>query len=688
MPILLLLLFIVLSILIFASLKNLFINISTKDNLLNFILYTALSIFCGILLIAWDFPNITNIPVFPLLLDNTIFLYAIKLAASFVSFIVFQYLVSSNPFLKKHQHYVLFLIISALFTMLFFITSYNFGYNNQTEDLPKVMRLLDDNYLTNDYFVNQFATHISIRYFFVNTMAILANWIGLRAAYLLVFFISTTLILFITACFSYQLFSKNLFAGIFSIALILIIQNPFQLADGYGIIYGQTLANFVCSIFLYWGFYQVLIKKNFLFGGILFGIAFLFQALSAMQGFAILLAGLLAIDIIGNKEWFSLGFLNQTIRKYLPMVLAFVGLALLLMVPYLANSQGYLSGKEFAMIYGYFRIPHHARPSFFLTDSTIIRTTFFILIFAQILIISNSLISKTRIKSFFIGASILIAILFVLTYIFVDLIPTRIFVTLVPYMKIGSIISWIGIIFISGFITEIFSQDKNRTKTTTIILGEIIFYFTFMIDRTIGFSLFFIFILAFVFRIIMARFNDKNLAKNKNKNDLASMSSLVVLLLLFGFILNLIYPYTTRPLAFYINRAVREPVYNSETLIGYIAEKTEENALFVAPNALAPDLRIRPKRAVVVAPKTYPANDEGLEEWYDRILNIYGCSEGQIHSDFSIYDIDKYYEHIDDVCLSMIADKYESDYAILFTDTETAYPVVFEEPDWKIVKLK
>ena len=688
MPILFLFLLIVLSALLFIAQTKTLNNLSSKETQLNFIIYSILGVFCGILLIAWDFPNLTNIPVFTLLLGNTIFLYITKLSVSFVSFVIFYYLVLSIPFLKKHQHEILLLVISVLFTMLFFVNSYTFGFYNQTEDLPKVMRLLDENYLPNDYFVNQFATHISIRYVFVKTMAIIATLIGLRPAYLLVFFISTTFILFISACFTYQLFSKNLFAGIFSIILIWIIQNPYQLAGGYGIIYGQTLANFVCSVFLYWGFYQAIINRKFFFGGILFGIAFLFQALSAIQGFAILAAGLLAVDIAGVKQWFSWRFLNQTIRKYLPMVLVFIGLASLLMIPYLINSQGYLSSKEFAMIYGYFRIPHHARPSYFLTDIKIIETTLFILIFTHIILRSNALISKNWMKSFFTGASILIATLFVLAYIFVEIIPTRIFVTLVPYMKIGSMISWIGMVFIAGFFAELISNKKKIEKSSIIILCEIIFYFTFMFDRKIGFSLLILFILVFLYKAILNQRQNKNIANKRNENNFSYSGSLLVLILLFGFSLVKMLPYTMRPIAYSINKALREPEYSSDSLFGYIAENTEEDALFIAPDAVAADIRIGPKRAIVVAPKTYPANDEGLEEWYDRMLNVYGCSEGIINSDFSIYTVNNYYEYIDDACLSMLTNKYDADYAILFPNTETTYPVVFQEPNWKIVKLK
>jgi len=110
-------------------------------------------------------------------------------------------------------------------------------------------------------------------------------------------------------------------------------------------------------------------------------------------------------------------------------------------------------------------------------------------------------------------------------------------------------------------------------------------------------------------------------------------------------------------------------------LYEYLTQKTPEDAVFLTPHNFG-DMRIIPRRAIVVDTKAFPFNDSYMQEWYERVKNSYG--DGDFVGNYKAMTDEKLY---------WLKDLYRFDYAILFTETATAHTVIYEDYNYKVVRM-
>ena len=115
------------------------------------------------------------------------------------------------------------LIIGLLYTL----HNYAFGIGDHLEQLPIVLRFIDNNYLINDFFTNV-STSFGPRYYFANIIATLSRVSSLPAVYFLLTILSNCAIAIITFLFARDLFNKSSFAGIFAVLVVMTV-NSFRL---------------------------------------------------------------------------------------------------------------------------------------------------------------------------------------------------------------------------------------------------------------------------------------------------------------------------------------------------------------------------------------------------------------------------------------------------------------------------
>ncbi len=109
------------------------------------------------------------------------------------------------------------------------------------------------------------------------------------------------------------------------------------------------------------------------------------------------------------------------------------------------------------------------------------------------------------------------------------------------------------------------------------------------------------------------------------------------------------------------------------------------DAIFVVPPA-ACGFRLLAERAVVIESKCLPFNDDGLEAWYDRMLDAY--APGSAPELPSINTLQTSYAAIQDSQLANLGRKYGASHALLLRDTSTAFPTLFEGDAYRIVRIE
>ena len=166
-----------------------------------------------------------------------------------------RFIIHSTQFRRNDNFAHLFaaqlFILSILLGTIYTINGYTFGLGNQTEDLPKIFRVLDTTYLINDHFVNSSAKYFSIRFYFTNLMAIAIKTIGVNLSFFIMTVIPNILILYISSLISIQLFKKSS-TGYICIFLIYFFPNFYNLAGGYGLLSKKCIGQFyLFNIFIF-----------------------------------------------------------------------------------------------------------------------------------------------------------------------------------------------------------------------------------------------------------------------------------------------------------------------------------------------------------------------------------------------------------------------------------------------------
>lgn len=113
--------------------------------------------------------------------------------------------------------------------------------------------------------------------------------------------------------------------------------------------------------------------------------------------------------------------------------------------------------------------------------------------------------------------------------------------------------------------------------------------------------------------------------------------------------------------------------------------ETPPDTVFVVPPRLG-GFRLVGRRAVVVDNKVFPFGDADMQEWYERMLFTHaGRIDGELPS---LIELDANYAVIDDAHLRRVQQRYGATHALLWPRTETAMPVLYEDPAFKIVRIE
>jgi hypothetical protein len=155
---------------------------------------------------------------------------------------------------------------------------------------------------------------------------------------------------------------------------------------------------------------------------------------------------------------------------------------------------------------------------------------------------------------------------------------------------------------------------------------------------------------------------------------------LCVIVLVFIFDKNFAIPFIPRPIITLAD--LRGPEVE---IASFARGHIREDAVFLTP-PLFGQFRITARRAIVVDFRWFPFHDLAMVEWRRRLSDCYGEAERAGFK--AAFEMDRSYRAITDKKLIYIAKKYGSLYAVLYKETPTPFPILFENDTYKIVKIE
>lgn len=166
----------------------------------------------------------------------------------------------------------------------------------------------------------------------------------------------------------------------------------------------------------------------------------------------------------------------------------------------------------------------------------------------------------------------------------------------------------------------------------------------------------------------------------------AGLGRRLIPLVLFAVILPLIVVYRdASPVLQKAGVFTLEQAYDQyDEVASYARERLPQDAVFVVPPG-GGRFRVVSERAIVVDFKSFVFQDSSIAEWMERMTAVYG--ETDLSGFPAASALDRKYRTISDTRLDQIAEKYGAGYAVLYPETATSYPVIYEDHFFKLVRL-
>ena len=567
-----------------------------------------------------------------------------------------------------------------------------FGVSDQVEQIPIILRHIHDGYLVNDFFVNCSENAIARKYHAMFIAFVAKSKLDLTFIFYgltLISNIAISVFTFFTARTWYK--GKEL-PAIISSALVMSVYT-FNLGE-IGSIYksmllSSTLAAPIIFASIYFAF-----RERIFWSVFTSGLSSLFHPLLGLEVTGLILFTFIIRSWIIDSRYFS--------DKAIPMAASTIVLIIFVLISFIPQfSQSKIEDDLFIQIIAYFRHPHHYLPSQFGLSQ-------YILAIAFIFTISYFFYQQKQFRlkfadDFFLFIAGSILVLCFIGYLFVELIPLRLVVISQPF-RLLYIIKWLGLIIISGKITGRVTPDLLNYFSTahplTLSLNALkdftskqkAFEQPLLVKRLFNSLIFIaIIILAIFFKISV----------------LSIFLLLVYLLLIIGvkkyyyFILfipvTLITVFLTLgslntsvssvgndSLILHPTQMVSELGESGDSLALFVNTHTPVNSIFLTPPTWG-QFRIMANRAIVVDFKAFPFTDTAIKEWHERIISCYGKVSKQGFS--MIPELNANYSQLNDQKLIELSAKYDFSYAILFTQTQTRFDVIYTYGHYKLVKI-
>lgn len=532
------------------------------------------------------------------------------------------------------------LLITCIFAGIYTLLNYKFGYSDHIEQLPIIYKFLDATYLENDFFVNANSGY-SPRFFYAKIITFFGNWFSVELIFLSLLLLSNILAIIITFKTAELLFKSKLIA-FFAPIFLMFFTFP-ELGSIQKLLSISLVPSAIAFPLGFLAIYFTL-KRKILWAILLCGFISIFHVLIGFELGLILLLVYFLTNFKADKF--------KDIKKYVGYGLLLILFLLVNLVPYFSQTST-INSDDFINIVAHFRHPHHYIPSSFLTLKELMKTSFWLLV----LVISFKKLKtdnhflKSFIKNFLF---VLVGLCFV-GWFFVEVIPIKSVVTL-QLFRLLNFGKWICILFLAHLVVNLISQFKSQKNLSIALLFFISIYGFYKAD--------WILILLLLTTIVAILFNRKNIA------------FVFCFLGLFGSVINLSELKSNQKVEFKSFLKLDEIPRENQEIASFLQENTAKESVVLAPHNFG-FLRMYAKRAIVVDYKAFPFQNDAILEWHQRITSIYGNNKDKFETT---------YQNISKEKIQRLQKKYNFNYVVLYKNTATTIPVLFENNAFKIIR--
>lgn len=611
---------------------------------------------------------------------------------------------------KREGNVVPLLALSAFGGLLSTVREYAFGTGNHIEQLPLVLRAAHPDWLAADFFTNAASTP-GPRTFYSMFLGWLSGLVPLEHEFLVLLLASNLLTVLLVSLLARDLFGDT--AGLVS-GFLVSFGAPVRLGGASRLVNNILIPQALVMPFVV-GAVWAAIRRRPLLSAALCSIASVFHPLVGLETGAILLvvtaAGPLRSDwacctIIKDKASLLGGWLGGVVT--LGATVWFWG--------NIMRAGRSIAPAQFVDVVAYFRHPHHYVPSTFPIRDYVELCSFLVAVaISAWWIRSQEGVSGGPLVflSLAIGAVILLC---VGGFLFVEVLPSRLWVVAQPF-RLVFLINLLGLVLIAAGISRFLNggdlQDRNEAlilvlglyaplTTGLLFMLKLIKPLTFRLLQ-LPFGVYMGLMAAPVlvywasrpsqgihFVALYTLFLISYSARTLLKDAFGRLIWIATYLASFALVL-LGFLSPSNPVDRVTSKLVSKPIFALSDIEGPIAEvaryarfNTPPDSIFLTP----PDwgaFRLLAERAIVVDFKAFPFQDPAMLEWQERLFDCYGRPAAKGFP--AVAEMIANYHRITDERILRLKTKYGFTYVVLYTDTETSFPILFATDEFKVVHI-
>jgi hypothetical protein len=601
-----------------------------------------------------------------------------------------------------------FLFCSALLTTLW---NYQFGQMDQVEHLPILFRAENSEYLRNDSFLNAFSRNYDPRFYFTQLILLFKTVLPLPLLFFLLTFVVNYLVAFSTFSIARQLFSDEKWSGILAVFLVLTV--PTVELGSVAEIHTDYLTPNSLSFSLVLLSLSFILRKAWFYAGLTLGFASLIHPLAGPE------TGLIFFFCAAFEQIYTNRFQLKKYAGYLLGLAFFILFASLSLLPFFMNQTEGLDAKTFIEIYAQFRVPHHIIPSVFMHPAER-NLAFKLLSLLLILWLSYAYIFKKEryFQLSLLGYIIVLMLLAIAGYVFVELYPIKL-VVIAQTFRLLYILKFLLLVLLGGLIGFYFQRGTQLEKIyafsaliSSFALTNLLWIFGLcwlsnLINRRLNLSqLLLIFEILLLVSVAAYGFYQSWQCTAHSAEvylwafmlvmpvlTLLNLTKIQLIILPLSTILFLVFwisnprPEQHTPFQKAVSRqySLKDLPASQLELAAKIKELTPADAILLVPPMFG-ELRYLANRALVVSFKTLPFGGKEMIDWKTSIFDCYGWTDLKGFNAV-LYGFEPNYKNIDGERLKMLHQKYNTKYAVLYRETETGFPVLFENAVYKLVYI-
>ncbi|MCC6476292.1 hypothetical protein IT157_04480 [bacterium] len=605
----------------------------------------------------------------------------------------------------------LFCVAAGILSTL--LHGYEYMTSDQLEQIPLILRKLDANYLTSDYFISAMSV-VSPRIYFVNMMAWLTQFASLETIYFSLTLIQHIAIALVTMFAARRLFPGGDLAPILATTFVVSIAGIY-IGGAAHLELNYMVPKLLILFLALWAVWEG-VNLHPIRCAILTIVGSWIHPQVAIHG-AMIGFGTAGLSLLMRWDGETVQT-NSLVQRWAGITL---GGALLVVVYYFLWVVPFRGGELSMEVLQYtmrLRAPHHHIPSLFPRDQTLLGIVFFV---ASALLWRRwyKAESTDRLLAKRVGVAGGLCLIFMLSaWLFVEVIPVRA-VMMLQLFRMAAVLKWFALMLMGGTVAALLLSEQKASPPSpnwlyltgfgmgqpVMMLGATIvdwlraklktrtYFALFVVAALIQIallvkfrgareflSLYIILLCGVVLLVISAR-----------SRRLLWSGGMVAVALLLSLSYRDVIPAgpLNKTVQAYVNGVTPKDERAFDRAVDrvsvYARESTPQDALFIVPAEFG-RFRIASHRAVVVDFKTFPFYERDIIEWRERIETCYGDTGDKLGWE-AVKQMNENYRRMNDAELLRISNRYNAPYAVLYAETATSFPLLYEDKDFKLVRV-